>query len=82
MKRLRSLIPRFGAKSASPKLSVEALEMKTYDGFLPRSYALNKISYHRNHYLYGVSNLIKSEGVRVSPSSSSPTAVRTLCNAS
>ena len=79
MKRLRSLIPRFGASAASPKLSAEALEMKIYDGFLPRSYSLSKISYHRNHYLYGVSNLIKSEGVRVSPGGVSPNAVRGLC---
>ena len=61
---IKGLIPRFG-KAAKP--TAEAVEIGLYDSFKSKAAALSKISYHKNHYLYGVSNLIKSEGIRISP---------------
>ena len=61
---IRGIIPRFG-KGAKP--TAEALEMALYDSFKEKTAALNKISYHKNHYLHGVSSLIKSEGIRLAP---------------
>lgn len=63
---LRSIVPRFGRGGAS-KPTAEAAEMSFYDAVKSKASALNKISYHRNHYLYGVSSLIKNEGIRIAP---------------
>lgn len=68
MNRIRNLIPRFGRKavtasSGGVKLSEEALEVRMYDVFRDDVKAMRAVSYHKHHYLWDVSRLIKSEGI-------------------
>jgi hypothetical protein len=60
------------------KLTPEKLEMDIYETFKTKSLALKKITYHPKHYLYGVSALIKDEGVRVAPNPKNPDEFREL----